>query len=184
MEQEIRELEHQHVELYRELLKALDRLYLLRKGIKPLDESLLAIRHQLQTSLAMTVPTIKTITDANNPNDLEKRLLEMMQENYELDQEVVSLQDKNLQLVKEFSLLRANYKRMRPEIRELVETIRLRSLEAQSPSSSQPAQNISSEEEDALRQENEKLTEIIGALIIHSGYQGTDSVINKWLEYL
>lgn len=199
MESRLQELEERHVSVYRELLTALDELYLLRKGIQPEDETLLVVRRKLQSSLTMTAPMMSAM---NGKTALDKRLTRLMKENHELDAEVAAHQDEKLRLLRELSDERMRYKELVNNARELTE----RQAHAQGigelrmPRGRQDANKStdsdlydSSEQGDSteagseqrdkaqIERENEALRELLVGMIVHGGYLGTNKVFDEWL---
>ncbi|CUS24784.1 LAQU0S19e01552g1_1 [Lachancea quebecensis] len=207
MESRLQDLEERHVSVYRELLTALDELYLLRKGIRPEDETLLAVRHQLQSSLTMTAPMMSAM---NGKTALDKRLLKLMQENHKLDAEVAAHQDEKLRLMRELGKERVRYKELVSNAHELTERqaraqgfggLRTsRGLQDANTSTDREEQGnggqnsgerdstaeASPEQRDKsqIERENEALSELLVGMIVHGGYLGTNKLFDEWLERL
>ncbi|SCU81770.1 LANO_0B04126g1_1 [Lachancea nothofagi CBS 11611] len=172
MERRVHELEDRYVRVYRELLKALDELYLYRQRIVPKDESVLAVRRQLQSSMTMTAPMIQAM---GNDGELELRLRELMRENYEMDETFAEHQNEHIRLLNRLSEKRSQYEKLVATARPIAAEIR-----KLAPRSHPGIDGVDKD----VKDENEVLKELIVGMIIQSGYQGTNRLISEWLEYL
>ncbi|SCU93030.1 LADA_0G00958g1_1 [Lachancea dasiensis] len=169
----IEELEARHVRAYKRLLVSLDDLYLATHKIKPQDESVLAIRRQLQSSMTMSSPIIQAMS---GDSELDMRLQQLLQENYETDGRVARHQDEFLKLLVRWRQERCKYENLVDKIRPVAAEVR----ELQAGDKNQGKENSTSE----LGAENEILKELIVGLIIHAGYQGTSPTIDNWMKYI
>ncbi|SCU80973.1 LAMI_0B04346g1_1 [Lachancea mirantina] len=179
MEQQIRDLETRYVGVYNDLINELDRIYLLRRKTAIQDEQLLAIRHQLQASLTMTIPLSKAASIGNESTDLDLRLHEMLVTGRQLDEQVIANQNQHLDQMTRLSQLRKEFFELRSETRCLVDVLRDRThnMPSTPPEPTESVQNQS----DVARQ-NERMKIVLTALIVQSGYQGTCTEIDEWLR--
>lgn len=179
----IQELEREHVQLYGELLKALDKLYQLQRGhgrIRDKDaESTLATRRQLQMSIEKSAAMIRTLERLlkyeGNPGMgltttedlLAMRLGKLMQENYEMDYEVADIMKREDKVRQEFREERLQYSRLSTRLRELSDKI---NSQKETPDESDEIKSIPTPGRSEIINENERIEELLLALKIHGGY--------------
>ncbi|CEP61280.1 Mcm16p LALA0_S02e10836g [Lachancea lanzarotensis] len=182
MESTIQELEDHHVQVYRELLEVLDELYLVRKGLIARDKSAMEIRRQLQCSMAMTSPMAKAMT---NDGKLSSRLFDLMRQNYDEDGYVVRHQDEKLRLVSRLTEEREKYGKLLDRIKPVANEVRSWTKDEEIVGIPEKTQDSGlGSKEKFLEEENEVLRELLVAIIVQSGYQGTNETVDEWLEFL
>ncbi|AJV91271.1 minichromosome maintenance- protein [Saccharomyces cerevisiae] len=163
----IQQLEKEHVEVYRELLITLDRLYLIRKHnhaviLSHTQQRLLEIRHQLQINLEKTALLIRLLEKPDNTNVLFTKLQNLLEESNSLDYELLQSLGAQSSLHKQLIESRAERDELMSKLIEL--------------SSKFPKPTIPPDDGDTagkqveVEKENETIQELMIALQIHSGY--------------
>lgn len=182
----IYELEREHVEVYGELLKALDKLYLVQRGYVGTrdkdNETILATRRQLQMSIEKSAAIIRTLerrlkskhtqgVDLDSTEDiLASRLAKLMHDNYEMDYKVTGLLERETQVRQELEEERIRYSKLVGRLRQLSDEIN-----GEKPSN-EDIPETRSENETPKRgnvdivSENERIEQLLLALKIHGGY--------------
>ncbi|QHS76771.1 Mcm16p [Saccharomyces paradoxus] len=163
----IQQLEKEHVEVYRELLIALDKLYLIRKHKYPIilssgQQRLLEIRHQLQINLEKTGLLIRLLEKPDNSNILFTKLQNLLDESNSLDYELLQSLGTQSSLHKQLIESKAE----RDELMSKLIEISSRFPEPSTP----PDDNDATGKQVEIEKENETIQELMIALQIHSGY--------------
>ncbi|CAI4054854.1 hypothetical protein SUVZ_16G3250 [Saccharomyces uvarum] len=165
--QRIQQLEKEHVEVYKELLTALDKLYLIRKHnhevvLNSSQQRLLEIRHQLQINLEKTGLLIRLLEKPDNSNILFVKLQNLLEESNSLDNELLQSLGTQSSFNKQLIVSRLERDQLMAKLAEVSSrfpkaTLRLDDDEI-------------AENQVELERENETIQELLIALQIHSGY--------------
>lgn len=163
----IQQLEKEHVEVYRELLIVLDKLYLIRKHkhaiiLSSSQQRLLEIRHQLQINLEKTGLLLRLLEKPDNSNILFTKLQNLLDESNSLDYELLQSLDTQSSLNKHL----IESKTERDELISKLIEISSRFPEPTLPQDDSDAAGKQVE----IEKENETIQELMIALQIHSGY--------------
>ncbi|CAI4053792.1 Mcm16p SKDI_16G3100 [Saccharomyces kudriavzevii IFO 1802] len=163
----IRQLEQEHVEVYKELLVALDKLYLTRKhdhtiALSSSQQRLLETRHQLEISLERSGVLIRLLEKPDSSNILFTKLQNLLDESNSLDSELLQSLGAQSSLHEQLAKSRLQRDQLMSNLIEV--------------SSKFPKANPFPEDGDTagnqveMEKENETIQELIIALQIHSGY--------------
>lgn len=181
----IRVLEKEHVDIFNQLLRVLDDLYLERSHqsrkiiIKDEQESLLRLRRQMQKGLEESAAILRTLEridklDPNKETDLESlsvedvlasRVKKLMDKNYKLETEAVQLINQRFNVEVAIGKEENRFLELRQQLTELDE---LYGVDPEKVNNSAPTE-IDSTEYNRLKRQNSALKELLTALKIHSG---------------
>lgn len=182
----VQELEREHALLYSELLKALDKLYLLKRGHGQLrdkdSESTLATRRLLQMSIEKSAAMLRTLERLQKYGDtsdadftttedlLASRLGKLMKENYDLDYKVAEFLTKEEEAQQELRAERIRYSRLTARLKELSDNIN--GLKDKNDQNENPESNnsLQAPARPEIISENARIEELLIALKIHGGY--------------
>lgn len=112
-----------------------------------------------------------------NDGTLDKRLTNLMEENFQVDNEVAKNQNERLSLLQKIGEQRVRYA-------QLVDSTRTLTQDVKDNTGSGYTESESEDVDEKLEIENEALKEMIIGIILQSGYQGTNPLIDEWLEFL
>lgn len=177
------ELEQEHAQVYNDLLKALDNLYVLKQDSGKLNsemEKTLEIRRQLQISLEKSAATLRAIQrftqdrgsdkkSASTEDILGDRLMKIMQDNYNIDYKIKDFLKREDELSGELRRERSAYWELVERFKKATGTINEQT--AESPSESRSIQTIDEDNNlQTVMDQNEILEQLLVALKIHGGY--------------
>lgn len=179
----IRALEKEHVDIFNQLLRVLDELYLERSHesrkviIKDEQESLLRLRRQMQKGLEESAAILRTLERIDKLDYEEKseslsvedilasRIKKLMDNNYKLETEAIQLINQRFNSELTIFEEESRFLNLRQQLNDLDELYGTKTDNTDRPPHAEPETS----EFNALRRQNSALRELLTALKIHSG---------------
>ncbi|KAL3234951.1 Inner kinetochore subunit MCM16 [Nakaseomyces bracarensis] len=179
----IRSLEQEHVDIFNQLLRILDELYLERSHesrkilIKDEQESLLRLRRQMQKGLEESAAILRTLErndklQAEGDGDplsledvLASRVRKIMDKNHKLESEAIQLVNERVNLEVAIGKEESRFLNLRQQLQELDEKYGKKPEQT----NSQSATDRKNPEYIKLNRQNVAMRELLTALRIHSG---------------